>query len=496
MQSPHFDVSSYHGAVYGSAPVYETSGFRLHHSSYTADSDSTCYAGYTSPGVHAVQNYGCRDPGAYTEAASFYYASGGAASFDNSNSYKIQNGQMGVSECENVAATNVQEDNFLLKPHESLALNHLQSAYSNNSIHNSNNNNNCINIHEAQIHQAHNYQLSTNHHHKQHRSYDIPDNIVVSRLTPNVSDIFGQRTLKLESLKREHSPLDEQQNTPPASTSTAISINIEQGNKQYATSDKMNSTRSDISEVTLSKCSSETFLGKDTISEKKEEESGDNKPTMSYIALIAKAILESEHKRLNLGSIYNWIETHYPFYKNKGQGWRNSVRHNLSLNDCFIKAGRCEDGKGNYWAIHPANIQDFMRGDFRQRRRSRRRGRKKDCDVSMYPGSNGYLQSHGSSLTPGVTFNQAALSSIYSPYTEAERRAYRLDEALLRQSVSNPFVKWYQQGVSTPGYGVPASPHSCSAGIYANSGALQWPQTYSDTSSQSMYPTLSSSFSR
>ncbi|GFR71355.1 forkhead box protein I1 [Elysia marginata] len=67
------------------------------------------------------------------------------------------------------------------------------------------------------------------------------------------------------------------------------------------------------------------------------EENGEAKPTMSYIALIAKAILESDQRRLNLGSIYHWIEKHYPFYKNKGQGWRNSVRHNLSLNDCFIK---------------------------------------------------------------------------------------------------------------------------------------------------------------
>nr|KAG5694264.1 hypothetical protein BaRGS_021579 [Batillaria attramentaria] len=247
--------------------------------------------------------------------------------------------------------------------------------------------------------------------------------------------------------------------------------------------------------------------------------SSEVKPTLSYIALIAKSILESPQRRLNLGSIYGWIEKNFPYYKNRGQGWRNSVRHNLSLNDCFIKAGRCEDGKGNYWAIHPANMQDFLRGDFRQRRRSRRRGRKKDCELGMYHPhqfTNGYLgaaaasgaaaaaaAAAGNPLAPQMTFppSAAALSSIYSPYTEAERRAYRLDEALLRQSMNNPFFKWYHQPSAYP----PASspPSACNAGVYSGVGGVtsvggspsQWPQTYTDNSGQAVYP-LNSSFSR
>ncbi|CAG5864907.1 unnamed protein product [Menidia menidia] len=100
-----------------------------------------------------------------------------------------------------------------------------------------------------------------------------------------------------------------------------------------------------------------------------------NKPNQSYIALISKAILASEEKKLLLCDIYQWIMDHYPFFKSKDKNWRNSVRHNLSLNDCFVKAGRSENGKGHFWAIHPANYQDFSKGDY-QCRRARRRVRK------------------------------------------------------------------------------------------------------------------------
>ncbi|GAA6219397.1 forkhead box protein D1-like [Lates japonicus] len=97
-----------------------------------------------------------------------------------------------------------------------------------------------------------------------------------------------------------------------------------------------------------------------------------DKPNQSYIALISKAILASEQKKLLLCDIYQWIMDHYPYFKSKDKNWRNSVRHNLSLNDCFIKAGRSDNGKGHFWAIHPSNYQDFLNGDYHCRRARRR----------------------------------------------------------------------------------------------------------------------------
>lgn len=96
------------------------------------------------------------------------------------------------------------------------------------------------------------------------------------------------------------------------------------------------------------------------------------KPQHSYIGLIAIAILSSPESKLVLSDIYQYILDNYPYFRTRGPGWRNSIRHNLSLNDCFVKAGRSANGKGHYWAIHPANQDDFKRGDFRRRKAQRK----------------------------------------------------------------------------------------------------------------------------
>ncbi|XP_022793009.1 forkhead box protein D3-A-like [Stylophora pistillata] len=95
----------------------------------------------------------------------------------------------------------------------------------------------------------------------------------------------------------------------------------------------------------------------------------EQKPAESYISLIGKAILSSPQQKLVLGDIYNYILTYHPYFKNRRPGWRNSIRHNLSLNDCFVKLGRSPNGKGHFWAINPLNYEDFSRGDLGYRRK-------------------------------------------------------------------------------------------------------------------------------
>lgn len=165
-----------------------------------------------------------------------------------------------------------------------------------------------------------------------------------------------------------------------------------------------NDTQTQLSQqqAQLPNVSPESSTGQDqdnkpSSSDKKSGIRRQEKPPYSYIALIVMAIQHSPAKRLTLSEIYAFLQQRFPFFRGAYQGWKNSVRHNLSLNECFIKLpkGLGRPGKGHYWTIDPASEFMFEEGSFRRRPRGFRR--KCQAMKPQYPGG----------FFPGNMVNQA-----------------------------------------------------------------------------------------
>jgi len=93
------------------------------------------------------------------------------------------------------------------------------------------------------------------------------------------------------------------------------------------------------------------------------------RPPYSFVALIIMAIRSYPEARATLKDIYHYIASSFPYYRKKSPGWKNSIRHNLSLNKCFIKIDRSinDQTHGHFWRLAKGWEDKFADNDLRRR---------------------------------------------------------------------------------------------------------------------------------
>ena len=200
------------------------------------------------------------------------------------------------------------------------------------------------------------------------------------------------------------------------------------------------------------------------------------RPNASYVAMISQAILTSPEEELTLSDIYQWIENNYTFFKNKTDGkWKNSVRHALSLHDCFIKHWRPNHAKGHFWAINPIYKANFLKGDYRKLKKMR-------C------------------ISPAVSLHELYMTGAYYDFLPREQE----QNPASQQSTSTPFNCLQGSTIGYPSFyqiGLPLSTSQNGDAIQVSSTPIAssplalWQSTSTQvTSSYTPHQTLADSF--
>eukprot|EP00038_Savillea_parva_P014250 m.10424 g.10424 ORF g.10424 m.10424 type:complete len:418 (-) comp2745_c0_seq1:1487-2740(-) len=165
------------------------------------------------------------------------------------------------------------------------------------------------------------------------------------------------------------------------------------------------------------------------------------KPPYSFPCLIGLSLQSAPSGRQSVAQIYDYICTHFPYFRTAKAGWKNSVRHNLSLNKFFCKLERRENeqGKGSMWGIVPENKEQLIRDiqACRNRYPSKFRGY-----ATQHEGGTTYMHTAARPMMPAApapkTVNRAASSPMIFGNHPMHRQPQQMEES---RRISLPAVQ-------------------------------------------------------
>ena len=183
------------------------------------------------------------------------------------------------------------------------------------------------------------------------RSLDESDACMRKRLVDSLSQSFPGSALQraLHAMDEEGEPLED-----PLSSSCFAELRLDKGPVEFEEDDELTSLTWLQDNDLLKNVAGSEELAEDDLKENSDikpdptyqlpphvpynpQKHIHTKPPYSFSCLIFMAVEDAPQKKLPVKDIYNWILTHFPYFQNAPTGWKNSVRHNLSLNKCFKK---------------------------------------------------------------------------------------------------------------------------------------------------------------
>ena len=180
----------------------------------------------------------------------------------------------------------------------------------------------------------------------------------------------------------------------------------------------------------------------------------------SYTEMIATVILSDEPTAKSLQDIYMLMQEKYPFLEHRGRSWKNSVRHTLSFNDCFVKIPREDSGQRCNWTVHENYVRRFLSGNFKNSKASskyktRREKRTAEySDVRNIQAALLYPQSNRLSTIQQLHFpwiNESHCGQFLNPYfsSQGQQRVpiqqHAASQKRLRHFSRQPEYNWQEE---------------------------------------------------